>query len=87
VIPFFIQKKKQKALFCFAEISAKRSHGVWGWPQKTQRTQLAFLPIDVVKIFFFQKKKQKALFCLAETSAKRSHGVWGWPQKTQPASI
>jgi hypothetical protein len=68
VIFFLFQKKKQKALFCFAEDSirskrawrslaqnsAKPTQGVWGLaPKKTN--------LRVVILFFFQKKKQKAL--------------------------
>jgi hypothetical protein len=65
-ILFFFQKKKQKALFCFAEDSVKPTLGV------------GMLPDDLYVIFFFfQKKKQKALFCFAEDSAKPTLGVWG----------
>jgi hypothetical protein len=79
VVYFFFQKKKQKALFRFAEglaaqPSAKPTLGVWGRAPRN---------LTLMKIFFFfQKKKQKALFRFAEglatqPSAKPTLGVWG----------
>jgi hypothetical protein len=45
---FFFQKKKQKAIVLLRrndQLSAKRSHGVWGWPQKA---------IYLIEFFLFQ---------------------------------
>jgi hypothetical protein len=65
---FFFQKKKQKALFRFADslathISAKPTLGVWGL---APRNRISNESISLTVFFFFQKKKQKALFCFAE---------------------
>jgi hypothetical protein len=76
---FFFQKKKQKALFCFAEgyglpnLPRSGTTGVWGLAPK----KLFFLKsTGLVAFFFFQKKKQKALFCFAE-----GYGLPNLPRK------
>jgi hypothetical protein len=66
-IVFFFQKKKQKALFCFAEghrwpnLREAEPRGLGLAPEETRQR---FHLVEIV--FFFQKKKQKALFCFAE---------------------
>jgi hypothetical protein len=63
VVLFFFQKKKQKALFCFAE-------GYWFDPSLGEADPggLGACPQQnsTLSHFFFQKKKQKVLFCFAE---------------------
>jgi hypothetical protein len=82
--------------YCHAENSAKRSHGVWGWPQKqiwVISTSLFhkiehFTLNSSPRSLLFPEKETKSVVLLrrrnyfrAQTSAKRSHGAWRWPQK------
>jgi hypothetical protein len=88
IVFFFFQKKKQKALFRFAEgyispiISSKQVQSVWGFPPRNVSTKKS---IGLIIFFFFQKKKQKALFRFAEgyispiISSKQVQSVWGFP--------
>jgi hypothetical protein len=68
---FFFQKKKQKALFRFAEgfrypNLGEADQGVWGLAPKKTIKGLVFAYNWSSSFFFFKKKKQKALFCFAE---------------------
>jgi hypothetical protein len=69
---FFFQKKKQKALFRFAEGNGppkprrSRPWGFGGVPPKKPKSSKLIEPIGVIVFFFFQKKKQKALSRFAE---------------------
>jgi hypothetical protein len=82
VVFFFFQKKKQKALFRFAEDPAM--------PKNLGEADSGCLGARINHhcqvSFFFQKKKQKALFCFAEgsvaqPSAKPTQGGWGLAPK------
>jgi hypothetical protein len=67
---FFFQKKKQKALFRFAEDcnSAKPTLGLFvksiNYPERAIYQNN--ISVIVIVFFFFQKKKQKALVRFAE---------------------
>jgi multisubunit Na+/H+ antiporter MnhG subunit len=90
---FFFQKKKQKALFRFAEghSRSKPRRGLplgWGLPKKNTSTDVNLSihlsltgSIGLIRCFFFQKKKQKALFRFAEehSQSKPRRGLpLGW---------
>jgi hypothetical protein len=97
---FFFQKKKQKALFRFAEGKTlpkprrSRPRGFGGFAPK-KRTSIAIIVLKNIMVifFFFQKKKQKALFRFAEGKTlpkprrSRPRGSGGLPPENGASEV